>query len=70
VQPFLLILLCTLIVVLELALVVGIFAPRAVANAARATAERAIVAPVRWLMRHVTRPRGDRALARVGGGRR
>jgi hypothetical protein len=70
VQAFLLILLCTLIVTLELALVVAIFAPRAVAEAARTVAEKVLVAPVRWLLRRVAGPRDDRSPARAGDGRR
>jgi hypothetical protein len=62
-QPFLLILLCTLVVVLELALVVAIFAPRAVAAAARAVFDRLVAAPVRWLARHATHPRTEPPLA-------
>ncbi|MEA2250149.1 MAG: hypothetical protein QOI62_387 [Solirubrobacteraceae bacterium] len=69
-QPFLLILLCTLIVILELTLVVAIFAPRAVVNAARTVVEKVLVAPVRWLVRHVMHPRDGRSLAGAGGGRR
>jgi hypothetical protein len=58
---FLVIIVCTLIVVVELALVVAIFAPHAVARAVAALVQAVVMRPLRRLLG------GRRSAVRPGG---